>query len=60
MTVLAVIMMIIFLSTATTVIVKSIIFEQQCKGYLKRAADANTIKIATSQLKIAIDYAEKK
>lgn len=40
------------------VIVKSVRLEQNCTGYLKRAADANTIEMAKKELKIAIDYIE--
>ena len=41
------------------VIVKKIEFTQNCEGYLKRAADANTIELALENLNIAIDYIEK-
>lgn len=41
------------------VIVKGIIFEQNCKGYLKRAADATTVELAIENLNVAIDYIEK-
>lgn len=39
-------------------VVKSIRFEQNCIGHLKRAADANTIELAQKELKTAIDYLE--
>jgi len=39
-------------------IYKKITFEQNCSGYLKRAADANTVDIAKDQLKKSIDYIE--
>lgn len=42
----------------TTRIVKSVQFEQECGGYLKRAADANTIGIAESELSKTVDYLE--
>lgn len=38
--------------------VASIRFDQNCLGHLKRAADANTIEMAISELDIAITYLE--
>lgn len=35
-------------------------FEQNCTGYLKQAADANTIELAIDRLDKAIEYAESK
>lgn len=40
-------------------IVTSIQFDRNCGGYLKRAADANTVEIAKNELRYAISYAEK-
>lgn len=40
-------------------IVCSVSFGIDCSGYLKRAADANTIEIAQAQLNIAIKYLEE-
>lgn len=40
-------------------IVKSIQFNQQCAGYLKQAADANTAELALERLNLAIDYVER-
>lgn len=37
----------------------SIMFGIDCEGYLKRAADANTIELASAQLDIALKYLEK-
>ena len=37
---------------------KSVKFDQNCGGHLKRASDANTIETAQSELKIALDYIE--
>jgi len=34
-------------------------FEKDCEGYLKRAADANTVEQAKKELTIAITYMEK-
>lgn len=42
----------------TVCIVKSIKFTQQCSGYLKQAADANTAELALSRINIAIEYVE--
>lgn len=42
----------------TVCIVKSIKFKQQCSGYLKQAADANTAELALSRINIAIEYVE--
>jgi hypothetical protein len=41
---------------ATARVVKGIQLDQQCGGYLKRAADANTIPTAAKELQIAVDY----
>lgn len=40
-------------------IVKNIVYTQNCGGYLKRAADANTIEMANTELSRAIEYLEK-
>ena len=50
------ILTILALSIFGVVIVKDITLEQNCTGYLKRAADANTIETASKQLEKAIDY----
>lgn len=55
----AIILTIISLGISTTVIVKSISFNQNCGGYLKRAADANTIEMAQTELKRTLDYLEE-
>lgn len=54
-----VIFSLIFLSISAVLVVKSIKFDQNCGGYLKRAADANTVDLAKSQLKVALDYMEE-
>lgn len=41
-------------------IVNKIQFEQDCGGYLKQAADANTIEIAKTALSKAVSYIEEK
>lgn len=40
------------------VLVKSIKFNQDCAGYLKQAADANTAELALTRLNYALDYVE--
>lgn len=45
--------------TPIIMVVKSIQFNQDCGGYLKQAADANSVELAIERLDIAIDYAEK-
>lgn len=42
----------------TVTIVKSIQFNQNCKGYLKQTADANSVELALDRLNKAIDYVE--
>ena len=39
--------------------IKSIQFDQKCGGYLKQAADANSVELAEKQLNLAIDYIEQ-
>jgi hypothetical protein len=48
-----------FLAYFGVVIVKGIQFDRGCEGYLKRAADANTVQMAKEQLAIAISYADE-
>lgn len=38
---------------------KSIVFGIDCTGHLKRAADANTVELATTELETAIKFLEK-
>ena len=40
-------------------IIQAIEFSQNCSGYIKQAADANTVELAISRLDKAIDYVEK-
>jgi hypothetical protein len=35
-------------------------FQQQCGGYLKQAADANTVELAQERLNLAVKYIEAK
>ena len=47
------------LITPTVCVVKSIQFKQNCSGYLKQAADANSAELALARLNIALDYIER-
>lgn len=44
---------------ASVVIIKNVQFNQNCGGYLKRAADANTVEMAIIELDKAIEYIEE-
>ena len=37
----------------------SVQFNQKCEGYLKQAADANTVEIALDRINLALDYIER-
>ena len=39
-------------------VTNSILFDKDCEGYLKRAADANSVTQAIKELTIALDYME--
>lgn len=52
------ILTIFVLSVGIVVALKSINLKQNCTGYLKRAADANTIESAKEQLQKSIKYLE--
>ena len=53
------VIMLICLVSPVYCIINSIKFDQQCSGYIKQAADANTVELALDRLNIAIDYIEK-
>lgn len=55
---LALVFLVIGLICPTITIVKSIQFDQNCKGYLKQAADANSVELALERISKAIDYVE--
>jgi len=57
--VILIICTILALSVFGIIIVKNISLKQNCTGYLKRAADANTIEIARVELAKAISYIEE-
>lgn len=50
--------LIISLIVPAIVTVKSIQFNQQCSGYLKQAADANTVELALDRVNLALGYIE--
>lgn len=52
------IIVLVLLVCPTCCVVKSIQFDQQCAGYIKQAADANTVELALERLNMAIDYVE--
>lgn len=52
-------LMLLALITPVSCTVKSIQFKQECSGYLKQTADANTVKIALERLNLALDYIER-
>ena len=57
-TVIPIFLIIIGLIVPTMCTVNSIQFTQQCGGYLKQTADANTAEIALERLNLALDYIE--
>ena len=59
-TILAVIVSALWLAAIVWFICLRVEFEQNCTGYLKQAADANTIELAIDRLDKAIEYAESK
>lgn len=38
--------------------IKSVVFDRECGGHLKRAADANTVELARKEMEIAVQYLE--
>lgn len=52
--------LIVFLLTSTAITVQHIQFKQGCSGYLKRAADANSVEMAKGELNKAVAYLEDK
>ncbi len=52
-------LLLIFVSLVVFRIYSNIIIKQELTGYLKRAADANSIELASNQLKTALEYIEK-
>lgn len=63
--IIAIVLLIVFCCIAfgawsTIRIVKSVVFNIECNGHLKRAADASTTELAKQELKIALTYLEEK
>lgn len=54
----AIIFTLLFGGWCVTRIVAEISFDRNCEGYLKRAADANTIELADKNLSVAVKYLE--
>lgn len=40
-------------------IVRGVVFNQNCGGYLEQAANANSVELALERLNVAIEYAEE-
>lgn len=59
-TILAVIVSALWLAAMVWFICLRVEFNQNCTGYLKQAADANTIELAIERLDKAIEYVELK
>jgi hypothetical protein len=57
--IIAIVSTLICTGWATVRIVKSVQFDFDCKAYLKRAADANTVELAKNELGKAIEYVEE-
>lgn len=53
-----IIILLISLIVPAICVVKSIQFTQNCGGYLKNAADANTVELALERVTVALDYIE--
>ena len=53
-------LILISLIVPVIVIVKSVQFNQNCGGYLKQAADANTVELALDRVNKALEYIEAK
>lgn len=56
---IGILLMLFTLTSITTCTIKAVNFNQDCKGYLKRASDANTVEIAKQELSATINYLEK-
>lgn len=55
---LIVVLTICSMITPVSCVVKKVQFDKNCSGFIKQAADANTVEIAFERITIAIDYAE--
>jgi hypothetical protein len=55
----AIILTVLSIAFVIIMLTKSVHFQQNCGGYLERAANANTIEMAENELSIALKYIEK-
>jgi hypothetical protein len=55
---LALVILLVGLICPTITVIKSIQFTQNCLGYLKQTADANSVELALDRLNKAINYVE--
>lgn len=58
--IILVLLLVFFGGITAAWIVKKVQLNINCTGHLKRAADANSVEMAKSELKTAIDYLEEK
>ena len=56
---IASLLIVLGLITPVSCTVKDIQFNQDCAGYLKQTADANTAEIALQRITLALDYIER-
>jgi hypothetical protein len=56
--IISIISILIFVTAFSVRIYKNIMFDQQCGGYLKRAADSNNIDTAKKELSKSLKYLE--
>ena len=57
--ILAIIFTLAFCGWGVVRIVKSVVMDINCTAYIKRAADASTVELAKTELKKAMDWAER-
>ena len=57
--ILTILLIVVALITPTVCVVKRIQFKQDCSGYLKQAADANTAEMALDRVNKALEYIER-
>ena len=57
---LAIVLLIVGCIIPVTTYVQHIFFQQNCGGYLKQAADANSVELSLERLNLALDYIENK
>lgn len=58
--VLAILATLSFLGWASVTIYQSVVFDIDCGGRIKRAADANTIELASKEMGVVVSYIEKR